>query len=108
MIAPLAALLRYHELNTAQALPAEGVKASHSAEASRLLQAMTPNLQRQYLKVAKRYGVTAIAPAERGVCTACSMRQPKGAVELDYEVTQCQNCGRLLYDPDAAYEYSVG
>jgi hypothetical protein len=36
------------------------------------------------------------------------MRQPNSGNEIAEDIHECQNCGRLLYDPDVAYDYSVG
>jgi predicted nucleic acid-binding Zn-ribbon protein len=105
MIAPLAALIRYHELKTE---PAVGQSAARASEEFRLLQSIPNDLQKRYVRVAKRHQISAVVPFERGVCTGCHMRQPSVPQEVAEDVYECQNCARLLYDPDVAYDYSVG
>ncbi|MBI1293137.1 hypothetical protein GC173_18170 [bacterium] len=105
MIAPLAALIRYHEMKCGT----EGsVSPSRASEEFRLLQSIPPELQKRYLRVQKRHSISAVVPVERGVCTGCHMRQPPMVTEVAEEVYECQHCSRLLYDPDVAYEHSVG
>lgn len=105
MIHPLAALIRFHEMQTeASAKP----EAPPQQEALRLQQAMSPTLQHHYLKLFARYGSTAVLPLRRGVCTGCHMRHPAGAGKLAEGVSQCQNCHRLVYDADEAFELCVG
>jgi hypothetical protein len=104
MIAPLAALLRYHDLQT----EAGHAEISENQEVVRLKQAMSDGLYRKYLRTHRRHGLSAVVPSERGVCSGCHMRQPAGAPEIEEDISECQNCGRLLYDPDVAFDYSVG
>jgi predicted nucleic acid-binding Zn-ribbon protein len=103
MISPLAALLRLHEIETE-----ENQTASNEDNPERLIQAIEPRAMMKYRKMRNRYGTRAVVPVERGVCTGCHMRQPNMVQELDEEISECQNCGRLLYEPDAAYEHYVG
>lgn len=103
MIAPLAALLRLHELHI------EGADINgRGAEINRLRQSMSDRLNERYEQLLSRHGHTAVAELERGICRGCFMRQPGQTVELEEDVYQCENCGRLLYDPDVAFELSVG
>jgi predicted nucleic acid-binding Zn-ribbon protein len=103
MIAPLAALLRYHELKT------QGTAAALTRrEEARLLQSLTLDIQRRYSNLSKRFEASAVVPLERGICTGCYMRQPADLKEIGEDIHECQHCGRLLYDPDVAFELSVG
>lgn len=104
MISPLAALIRYHELTTES--PSEGTPVRTSEE-FRLLQSIPQDLQKRYLRVHKRYNASAVTTLERGICTGCHMRQPAAAPEVAEDVHECQSCGRLLYDPDVAFDYSI-
>lgn len=104
MIAPLAALIRYHELKTDNS-----EKTSYNKrEEARLLASMSDDLKNRYEMAVRRYGAKAVVPLERGICRGCFMRQPAILPEIEEDVHACQNCGRLLYDPDVAYELSVG
>lgn len=106
MIPPLAALVRFHELTLETSAQADAV--SRLAEKNRLLTSMSPDLQKHYAKIQRRHGISAVVPMKRGVCTGCFVRQPARPVEVDEEVYECFQCNRLLYDPDVAYELSVG
>ncbi|CAN5365012.1 hypothetical protein BH09SUM1_BH09SUM1_26860 [soil metagenome] len=106
MIAPLAALLRLHEIQTEAP---EGSESTYrTVERNRLTQGLSTEAHRRYLKIYSRLGASAVAPMERGVCSACHVRQPARGIQIDNEIYECQNCSRLLYDPNAAFEYSVG
>ncbi len=103
MIAPLAALLRLHEYCT------EGKKApKRGAEVNRLRQSLSEELSERYDGLVEQHGAGAIAELDRGICTGCFMRQPDQTIQVEEDIYACQNCGRLLYDPDVAYDYSVG
>ncbi|MCC6545836.1 hypothetical protein IT570_01615 [Candidatus Sumerlaeota bacterium] len=105
MIHPLAALIRFHELQVDAFTP---VGSKLPQEALRLQQAMSPTLQQYYPRLFQRYGSTAVVPLRRGICTGCHVRHPAGASKLAEGVSQCQNCNRLVYDADEAFELCVG
>jgi predicted nucleic acid-binding Zn-ribbon protein len=102
MIPPLAALLRLHEHLSNPENPAK------AAEIKRLRQSLSPILIRKYELANRRFGGGCVVPMERGICSGCYMMQPASLPEIDEDVHECTHCGRLLYDPDVAYEYSVG
>jgi predicted nucleic acid-binding Zn-ribbon protein len=105
MISPLVALIRLNELESdAAATPSP----NRTAEAHRLTQAFSTETQHRYLRMRRRYGATAIVPVERGICMGCFMRQPAVPKEIEEDVYECQNCGRFLYEPEVAFDYSVG
>lgn len=104
MIAPLAALIRLHELQTVCSDTPETQK----REESRLLQSLSPDVLRHYGNAQRRYGMSAVVPMHKRSCSGCHVRQPAVLPELAEDVHECQHCGRLLYDPDVAYELSVG
>ena len=104
MIAPLAALLRLHELQTS----GEAESPMGRREEARLLQPLSSALLEQYQNLQRRYGDSAIVPMERRICKGCYMRQPAIPEEVEEDVHVCQNCSRLLYDPDVAFGLSVG
>ncbi|MCC5877198.1 MAG: hypothetical protein JJU11_13335 [Candidatus Sumerlaeia bacterium] len=99
MISPLAALLRLHEMVN------EG---EDSPEMVRVAQSLSPTLARKFEITRRRFGATAVVPMERGVCKGCYTCQPAMVPEIDDDVHECFNCGRLIYDPDIAYDYFVG
>lgn len=106
MIHPLAALLQYHEIYSG---PVQGPgDATRRPDTHRILQAVSPALHQRYLKIHRRYGANAIVPRNRGICSGCHVHQPAASQEVERGVFQCQNCHRLLYDPDEAFELSVG
>lgn len=106
MIHPLAALIRLHELNVAA--PTGEAERTHANEQVRMLQAVSPSLHQRYLRIHARHGESAVVPREDGVCTGCHVRQPAAARPVEDAIFQCQNCHRLLYERDEAYELSVG
>lgn len=83
-------------------------KETHRREETRLLQSLSPDALRHYTNAERRYGISAVVPMAKQSCTGCHVRQPKMLAEVAEDVHECQNCGRLLYDPDVAYELSVG
>ena len=99
MISPLAALLRIHEMD---------VEGEETSEKIRLQQSLSPALARKFAITRRRFGATAVVPMERGVCRGCYTRQPSLVPEIDEDVHECFNCGRLIYDPDIAYDHFVG
>lgn len=100
MISPLAALVRLHELTID---PPADQEVRIRLE-GRLRQAMSARLQAAYENALRRYGASALAELDRGICRGCYVRQPAGLVAISGHVHQCQNCGRLIYDPDEAWE----
>lgn len=104
MIPPLAALLRYHE----NAHSGAEATSYERRESTRLLTALNARLQAKYNAATSRYGSGAVVEINRNTCTGCHMRLPANPRELAEDVYQCDHCGRLLYDPDAAYDLSVG
>ncbi len=107
MIAPLAALLRLHEINV-EASKRGGRTAVERSEVHRLLQALTPHLLQRYEELFRRHGEDAIAPLRRGACMGCYTRQPARLPQVDQDVYACEHCGRLIYEPEVAYELYVG
>ena len=102
MIAPLAALLRLHEMTESSGLDPE------NNQQARLLQAINATAMRKYAIANRRFGAGSVVPMDRGVCSGCYMVQPASLPELDEDIHQCTHCGRLIYDTDVAYELSVG
>ncbi len=105
MIAPLAALLRLHEMETGAE---NGTSTEKISNKDRLLQSLDEEMIEIYQKLALQYGVTAVTTVEKNSCMGCYMRQPSHKEELAEDIYRCHNCGRFLYEPDAAYELSVG
>ena len=104
MISPLAALVRLHELN----VDPPKSKATRQRQEERLLQALSSRLRAHYDHARARYGDSALVPLERNVCRGCYMRQPSVLNEIEEGISQCENCGRLNYDADLAFEELVG
>lgn len=101
MISPLQALIRIHEMNV------EEPDFRDSVEKGRLEQSFSSALARKYGLTFRKFGAAALVPMERGVCRGCYTRQPAMMEEIDEDVHECFNCGRLIYDPDVAYDFSV-
>ena len=106
MIPPLVALLRLHEINAST--PAVSPHAPRSRELVRFLQALTPEMHKRYVNSYTRHGHNAVAAIEHGACGGCHMRLPASPAEMEEYIYSCDHCGRLLYDRDEAFEYSVG
>ncbi len=104
MLPPLNALLRLHELRRG-ADPESDY--SLTEEHTRLIERLSPKTRQRYERALRRFGDTAVVSAERGICKGCFVLQPAIPEQLDDDITQCQSCGRLLYDPDTAYDLTA-
>ncbi len=101
MNTPLSSLRRLHELE-------QGLKSAEksASERERLAKRLDPKLLSRYRQALQRHGETALAELQHGtVCSGCYMRQPVVPRVLAENICQCENCGRLLYDPDAEMDY---
>ncbi len=101
MMPPLTALLRLHEL-CRDASPSG--EPAQTAEYARLADSLSRITRQRYERALRRYGHHAVVQAERGVCKGCYVKQPAIPEKLDEDIIQCQSCGRLLYDPDRAFD----
>lgn len=106
MIAPLAALLRLHEINMESVR--NGGNAVDRREVSRLLQAITPEMYEQYKRLYRKFGGDAVAPLGRGACMGCHTVQPARLEKAGEHIYVCDNCGRFVYEPHVAYDMYVG
>ena len=82
MIAPLAALIRLHEMRT----EFSDEKETHRREETRLLQSLSPVVLRHYTNAERRYGMSAVVPMAKQSCTGCHLRQPKLLAEVAEDV----------------------
>ena len=70
------------------------------AERDKLATDIDEELLSLYNRLMKSKGSDAIASAEKGQCRGCHMKVvPATMIKLqaEKEITQCENCGRLLY-----------
>lgn len=104
MISPLAALLRLHEKTAPNA--EDGITPPGARETARLERSIDPKTLSRYRIACERYGAEAMVELDRNVCTGCNMRQPSRPRVLEEDILQCDSCGRIVYDPDAAYDFS--
>jgi predicted nucleic acid-binding Zn-ribbon protein len=102
MIAPLAALLRIHEARHEGGLPLD------PDTSERLTFHLGAPTLRRYEMATKRLGADAVAPIERGACSRCHVLLPRQPKTLADDIYQCESCGRILYDPEVAFDLSVG
>lgn len=69
------------------------------AERDKLVQAISEDILPLYEKLLKSKEGTAIATLHNGQCTGCNMKVIAStaiAVQSEKEITQCENCGRIL------------
>ena len=84
-------------------LRATAVKKQHgeiTAERERLASGIDEELISLYSRLMQSKGGDAVVSAEKGQCHGCHMKVvPATMIKLqaEKEVTQCENCGRLLY-----------
>lgn len=80
----------------------EGQIADLKAERGGFAEKVDPGVFSIYERLATKKG-DAVAPLERGQCKGCHMKVTQGTVQkvkLEKEVTNCENCGRILYPGD--------
>jgi predicted nucleic acid-binding Zn-ribbon protein len=69
------------------------------AERDKLVRSVSENILPLYEKLLKSKDGTAIATLRGGKCTGCNMKVIAStaiAVQSEKEITQCENCGRIL------------
>lgn len=70
------------------------------AERNKLAADVDPELLKLYDRLMKTKNGLAVAPVEGGQCGGCHVRIVPATlikVQADKEITQCENCGRILY-----------
>lgn len=97
---PLNALRRIHELET----NLEGTEPA-PGEIQRLEEGLEPRLVARYRQARARHGESALSESNDNVCSGCYVRQPIVPKRLAQDICMCENCGRILYDPDAELDY---
>lgn len=102
MIEPIVALLRLQELES------EHGSLPETEEVLRLQQVLSPRLRSRLIAARRRHPANPIVPVERGSCTGCHVQLPKQKTELAPDVYHCESCSRVLYDPEVAFEHSLG
>jgi predicted nucleic acid-binding Zn-ribbon protein len=74
-------------------------KAEVEGERAKLVEAISEDILPIYEKLMKSKGGTAVATLRAGQCTGCNMKVISStaiAVQREEEITQCENCGRIL------------
>lgn len=107
MITPLQALLRLHELQYSTGTGMRADRDRLQAEMERCRASLPPALLHRYENLQRRYGVRAIAGLERNVCKGCFISQPSTLKEAAEDIYICEQCGRLVYDPEMVIDYEV-
>jgi len=77
----------------------EAQKAEVAADREKLVGAVSEDMLPIYEKLMKSKNGTAVATLRAGQCTGCNMKVISStsiAVQQQKEVTQCENCGRIL------------
>ena len=70
------------------------------AERSKLAEALDEDLLSLYDRLLKSKGGDAVVSADNSQCSGCHMKLVPATminVQAEKEVTQCENCGRILY-----------
>lgn len=107
MITPLQALLRLHELQYSTGTGMRSDRDRLKAEMERCRASLPASLLHRYENLQRRYGVRAIASLERNVCKGCFIAQPATLREVAEDIYVCEQCGRLMYDPEMVIDYEV-
>ena len=77
------------------------------AEMDRCKASLPEPLLQRYMTLQKRYGCRALATLERNICMGCFITQPSNIREAAEEIFVCEQCGRLIYDPESVASYEV-
>lgn len=107
MITPLQALLRLHELQYSTGTGMRADRDRLQAEMERCRASIPTLLLQRYENLQQRYGARAIASLERNVCKGCYISQPATLKEIAEDLYVCEQCRRLIYDPEMVIDYEV-
>ncbi len=77
------------------------------AEMERCRASLPAALLQRYQTLQHRYGARAIASLERNVCKGCFIAQPTTLKKVAEDIYLCEQCGRLMYDPELVIDYEV-
>lgn len=81
----------------------EAKKTEVAAERAKLVEGVSEDILPIYEKLMKSKDGTAVASLRNGQCTGCNMKVISStaiAVQQQKEITQCENCGRILASDD--------
>lgn len=73
------------------------------AQRAQVASEIEPEALGLYDRLMRTKGGTAVAALEEGICQGCHVRVVTGTVQklrLNEEITQCEQCGRVLHFPD--------
>ena len=108
MIDSMSALLRLHELEFDKAHLSDEDRRRIRIEIDRCRAELNPELLQRYETLKGRYGRTALVQMVRNTCMGCFISIPESrAGEITDEIGCCEQCGRLLYNPEFAFDNSL-
>ncbi|MFH0795327.1 MAG: hypothetical protein V2A74_14995 [bacterium] len=108
MIDSMSALLRLHELKFDHGHASDEEKRRIKKEIDRCRAELDPELLQRYETLKGRYGRTALVQMENNTCMGCFISIPASKAEnITDELGCCEQCGRLLYNPEHAFDTSL-
>lgn len=107
MISALNALLRLHELQYSTSTGMRPDRERLQAEMDRCRASLPTAVLQRYENLQRRYGSRALSTLERNVCKGCFITQPTTLKEVADDIYVCEQCGRLMYDPEGVINYEV-
>ena len=108
MIDSMSALLRLHELEFDKTHVSAEENRRIKIEKDRCRAELDPELLQRYETLKGRYGRTALVQMERNTCMGCFISIPEARAEdITDELGCCEQCGRLLYNPEFAFDTTL-
>lgn len=107
MISAINALLRLHELQYSTSTGMRPDRDRLQAEMDRCRASLPAAVLQRYENLQRRYGSRALSTLERNVCKGCFITQPTTLKEVAEDIYVCEQCGRLMYDPEGVINYEV-
>jgi predicted nucleic acid-binding Zn-ribbon protein len=104
MLDALSALIRLHELEMCKDSLSESQRQRAEIEIQRCKEELPDSVLHRYAILKDRFGATAVAKYDRGVCSGCCLSIPRSTIQHAADnIFVCEHCGRLLFDPELAY-----
>jgi len=95
------ALLNLQSLEFSSKMPPVRGRNGLKQSIDRLRRILSIQVLREYDFRKRRYGASCVVPMDNGICTGCQVALSVRTRRLaKHHVTECEHCGRLLYNPE--------